>query len=107
MDRLHDTILGSESWSLSDSLSNFINKETFKSPSEMWNQDYVSKITIWQCNNYNTYIDASNGILLSKNDLNDNKNDEPEPCGWTINLPKGSQLDLQFWSFDLPVSTYA
>ena len=109
MDELHDTILGSESWSLSDSLSKFINKETsFESPSEMWNEDYVSKKTIWQCKDYNTYINASNGILLSTNgDQNDNQKDnEPEICGWTIIVPKGFHLELKFWSFDIPVNNY-
>ena len=77
--------------------------EIYNFPSEdMWAPKYISNE--WECsgNNQNHFINASSGILLSPNYPNNYGNSDK--CVWRIYVPTGSQLSVQFWSFDTEVS---
>ena len=70
--------------------------------SDIWNENYrISNNEIWPCISKNvTYINEEKfGILLSPNYPNEYP--ENSNCSWVINVPKKSQMTLQFLIFDI------
>ena len=125
MEELHDIILGSaETWDVPKGMFTFLgsNDESFNPPntpkSDVWNDEYMIEPKYYPCQSearkYTEISEKAGILVVSPNYLNTTFEDvEGYPnvtyedglnCRYKVKSLGGTEISLQFWSFDVEVS---